>query len=155
MITIIIVVITSCSYLGIWVVVVNVIFTPRGPNKESIFNFCASTCGCVCAPARVCALPGFSWRRLAVLSSRLVLLSQNHRELSGETETIHASRPASLPQLHLRVQQLRRPTEAGVVPLGGASGNMPVIGSCRVSDGSPAGGKVRVQQKILVSPDVV
>lgn len=41
------------------------------------------------------------------------------------------------------------------MPLGGASGNMPVIGSCRVSNGSPAGREVRVQKKILVGPDVV
>ena len=53
------------------------------------------------------------------------------------------------------VQRLRHPGEAGVLPLGGASGNVPVVSSCWVFDSSPAGGKVWVQQQILVCPDVV
>lgn len=56
---------------------------------------------------------------------------------------------------YLRLQLLWRPTESGVLPLGGASGNVPVVGSCGVFDGSPARGQVRVQQQVLVGPDVV
>lgn len=42
-----------------------------------------------------------------------------------------------------------------MLPLCGTSGNVPVVSSCGVFDGSPAGGKVWVQQQVLVCPDVV
>lgn len=56
---------------------------------------------------------------------------------------------------NLCVGGLSRSSEAGVLPLGGAGGNVPVISSCRVFDGSPTGGQIWIQEQVLVCPDVV